>query len=397
MLRNIINYCIKHPLQILFMTCMLVVAGIYAFKSLPIDAVPDITNVQVQVNTKVEGFGPEEVERLVTLPIEMSLNGVPGVDQVRSITRFALSQVTVSFEEGTNIYLARQLISERLQSLKAELPVNATPMLSPVTTGLGEVYHYVIDYEKKAQGDARIKQLSELRAIQEWFLKPRFMTVKGVAEVNTIGGHEKQYLIQPDPRKLAQYGLDLEDISVAVSKANRNEGGSYIEQTGDQFLITAKGMFESISDIARVPVRTLENLQVLRVKDIAEVRIGVSKRTGAALLNAEEVVLGTVLMLSGANSREVSFNVHEKVQEVSKSLPKGIKLITVYNRSDLVDDTIETVRENIIAGAVLVIIVLLLLVGNARAALISAIVIPLSLLISFIAMKYLGISGNLMS
>ncbi len=397
MLRNIINYCLKHPLQILFMTGMLMVAGLYAFKNLPIDAVPDITNVQVQVNTKVEGFGPEEVERLVTLPIEMSLNGVPGVDQVRSITRFALSQVTVSFEEGTNIYLARQLISERLQSLKGELPANATPILSPVTTGLGEVYHYVIDYQNKAQGNERIKQLSELRAIQEWFLKPRLMTVKGVAEVNTIGGHEKQYLIQPDPRKLAQYGLDLEDISVAISKANRNEGGSYIEQTGDQFLITAKGMFESVSDIARVPVRTLENLQVLRVKDIAEVTIGVSKRTGAALLNAEEVVLGTVLMLSGANSREVSFNVHERIQEVSKSLPKGIELKTVYNRSDLVDDTIETVRENIIAGAVLVIIVLLLLVGNVRAALISAIVIPLSLLISFIAMKYLGISGNLMS
>ncbi len=397
MLRNLINYCLKHPLQILFMTGLLVMAGLYAFKNLPIDAVPDITNVQVQVNTKVEGFGPEEVERLVTLPIEMSLNGVPGVDQVRSITRFALSQVTVSFEEGTNIYLARQLVSERLQSLKSELPANAIPILSPVTTGLGEVYHYVIDFKKKALGEERTRQLSELRALQEWFLKPRLMTVKGVAEVNTIGGFEKQYLIQPDPKKLAQYGLDLEDISVAVSKANRNEGGSYIEQTGDQFLITAKGMFEDISDIGRVPVRTLENLQVLRVKDIAEVNVGVAKRTGAALLNSEEVVLGTVLMLTGANSREVSFKVHEKILDVSRSLSNELEIKTIYNRSDLVDDTIATVRENIVYGAVLVIIVLLLLVGNARAALISAIVIPLSLLISFIAMRYLGISGNLMS
>jgi cobalt-zinc-cadmium resistance protein CzcA len=397
MLRNIINYCLKHPLQILLMTGLLALSGVYAFKNLPIDAVPDITNIQVQVNTKVDGFGPEEVERLVTLPIEMSLNGVPGVDQVRSITRFALSQVTVSFDEGTNIYLARQLVSERLQSLKAELPANATPILSPVTTGLGEVYHYVIDFKSKGVGEEREKQLAELRALQDWFLKPRLMTVKGVAEVNTIGGFEKQYLIQPDPKKLAQYGLDLEDISTAVSKANRNAGGSYIEQTGDQFLITAKGMFESVEDIAKVPVRTLENLQVLRVKDIAEVNIGVAKRTGAALLNAEEVILGTVLMLSGANSREVSFNVHERVLEISKSLPKDIEIKTIYNRSDLVDDTIATVRENIVAGAVLVIIVLLLLVGNARAALISAIVIPLSLLISFIAMRYLGISGNLMS
>ncbi len=225
------------------MTGLLALSGVYAFKNLPIDAVPDITNIQVQVNTKVDGFGPEEVERLVTLPIEMSLNGVPGVDLVRSITRFALSQVTVSFDEGTNIYLARQLVSERLQSLKAELPANATPILSPVTTGLGGVYHYVIDFKSKGVGEEREKQLAELRALQDWFLKPRLMTVKGVAEVNTIGGFEKQYLIQPDPKKLAQYGLDLEDISTAVSKANRNAGGSYIEQTGDQFLITAKGMF----------------------------------------------------------------------------------------------------------------------------------------------------------
>lgn len=397
MLRKIINYCLLHPIQIVLVAILLVISGLYAFKNLPIDAVPDITNIQVQVNTKVNGFGPEEVERLVTLPIEMSLNGIPGVDQVRSITRYALSQVTVSFEEGTNIYLARQLVSERLQSLKSDLPASAVPILSPVTTGLGEVYHYVLDYKEKATGEKRVKQLSDLRALQEWFLKPRLMTVKGVAEINTIGGHEKQYLIQPDPRKLAQYGLDLEDISIAVSKANRNEGGSYIEQTGDQFLITAKGMFEGIDDIGSVPIRILENLKVLRVRDIAKVQTGVSIRTGAALLNAEEVVIGTVLMLSGANSREVSANVHEKILEVSKSLPKGIELLTIYNRSDLVDDTISTVRENIVAGAVLVIIVLLILVGNFRAALISAIVIPLSLLFSFIAMKYLGISGNLMS
>lgn len=397
MLRNIINYCLIHPFQIVLMTVLLIVSGLYAFKTLPIDAVPDITNVQVQVNTKVDGFGPEEVERLVTLPVEMSLNGIPGVDQVRSITRFALSQVTVSFDEGTNIYLARQLVSERLQSLKSDLPTNAIPVLSPVTTGLGEVYHYVLDYKQKATGEERVQQLSELRSLQEWFLKPRLMTVKGVAEINTIGGHEKQYLIQPDTKKLAQYGLDLEDIAQSISKANRNEGGSYIEQTGDQFLITAKGMFESLDDISAIPVSTLGNLQVLRLRDIAKVNIGVSKRTGAALLDSDEVVLGTVLMLSGANSREVSASVHEKILEVSKSLPKGIELKTIYNRSDLVDETISTVQENIIAGAVLVIIVLLVLVGNVRAALISAIVIPLSLLFSFIAMKYLGISGNLMS
>ncbi len=397
MLKNIIDYCLRYPLQIVLATLLLVIAGAYSFKRLPIDAVPDITNVQVQVNTRVDGFGPEEVERLVTLPIEMALNGIPGVDQVRSITRYALSQVTVNFEDGTSIYLARQLVSERLSSLKDELPNGSTPMLSPVTTGLGEVYHYAVDYKVKATGAERTQQLAELRSIQEWFLKPRLMTVKGIAEVNTIGGFEKQYLIQPDPKQLARYGLDLEDVSRAVSRSNRNEGGSYIEQTGDQFLVTAKGMFESTEDIAAVPVRTLENLRVLQVRDIAEVRIGTGIRTGAALYDGKETVLGTALMLSGANSREVSTNVHEMVQGISKSLPAGVEIKTLYNRSDLVDDTIATVKENIVAGAVLVIIVLLLLIGNLRAALISAVVIPLSLLISFIAMRYFNISGNLMS
>src|SRR5690606_30200799 len=219
---------------------------------------------------------------------------------------------------------------------------------------------------------------------------------QGVAEVNTIGGYEKQYLVLPDPRKMSSYGLDWADIADSIKRVNRNVGGSYIEQTGDQFLVVAKGLFEVIEDIENIPVKILENLNVLRVKDIAEVKIGEAKRTGAALLNGNEAVLGTVLMLSGANSREVAISVDNKVQEISKTLPVGIKINTVYDRSELVDETIKTVNENIIAGAVLVIIVLLLLVGNVRAALISAIVIPLSLFFSFIVMKQLGISGNLM-
>lgn len=397
MLKNIVYYSLVHPIQILFLTFLLVVAGFYSFKHLPIDAVPDITNIQVQVNTKVEGLGPEEIERLVTFPIEMSMNGIPGVDQVRSITRFSLSQVTVNFDEGTDVYLARQLVSERLQTLRPELPFGANPVLSPVTTGLGEIYHYVIDFKEKANGQKRLEQLGEIRSIQDWIIKPRLLTVKGVAEVNTIGGHERQYLIHPDPSKMSRYGLDWEDIADGIEKVNRNEGGSFVEQTGDQFLIVAKGMFQSLDDIRVIPVKVLENSKVLCVSDIAEVKIGSSPRTGAALYNGEEVVLGTVLMLSGANSRDVAVRVHEKVEEISKSLPEGVELKTVYNRSTLVDDTIWTVNENIIAGAVLVIIVLLLLVGNVRAALISAIVIPLSLLISFIVMNKMGISGNLMS
>ncbi len=336
MIKKIINYCLLHPFQILLLTVMLIVAGLYAFKELAIDAVPDITNVQVQVNTKVDGLGPEEIERLVTLPVEMALNGIPGVDQVRSITRFSLSQVTVSFVDGTDIYLSRQLVSERLQSLRGELPFGANPIMSPVTTGLGEIYHFVIDYDDKATGTERKTQLAELRSLQEWYIKPRLMTIQGVAEVNTIGGYEKQYLILPDPKKMSAYGLDWEDVSNAIGKVNRNEGGSYIEQTGDQFLVVAKGLFQDLSDIEGIPVKTLENLNVLRVKDIGVVAIGEAKRTGAALLDGKEVVLGTVLMLSGANSRNVAFSVHQKIQEISKTLPKGIGLRTVYDRSVLV-------------------------------------------------------------
>lgn len=397
MIKNIVNYCLYHPFQILALSLCLVVSGIYAFKGLPIDAVPDITNVQVQVNTKVDGLGPEEIERLVTLPIEMSLNGIPGVDQVRSITRFSLSQVTVSFKDGTDIYLSRQLVSERLQALRGELPFGANPIMSPVTTGLGEIYHFVLDYKELSTGEHRKAQLAELRSLQEWYVKPRLLTVQGVAEVNTIGGYEKQYLVLPDPKKMSAYGLDWADVASSIEKVNKNVGGSYIEQTGDQFLVVAKGLFESIEDIENIPVKTMENLNVLRVKDIGKVKVGEAKRTGAALLNSNEVVLGTVLMLSGANSREVAASVHDKVQEISKTLPAEIQINTVYDRSELVDQTIETVNENIIAGAVLVIIVLLLLVGNVRAAMISAIVIPLSLFFSFIVMRKLGISGNLMS
>lgn len=397
MIKSIIEYCLKHPWQIIGMSILLTIGGLFSFKELSIDAVPDITNVQVQVITKVDGLGPAEIERLVTMPVEMSLNGIPGVEQVRSVTRFAISQVTVNFEEDTNIYLARQLVAERLSSLRNELPFGANPILAPVTTGLGEIYFFTLDYKVKKAGEARKIQLSELKAYQDWILRPRLMTVKGVAEVNTIGGFERQYLIIPDPQKMSDLGLDWHALSEALESVNRNAGGSYIEQTGDQFLVVAQGLFRDLKHIESIPIRTLENLRILRIGDIAQVKLGEAKRTGAALLNGEETVLSNVMMLAGANSRTVSAAVHEKISEISKSLPKDLEIKTVYNRSELVDETIHTVNENIISGAALVIIVLLLLVGNVRAALISAIVIPLSLFFSFIVMRKLGISGNLMS
>ncbi len=397
MISKLVRFSIDNRWVVILLTVLLAYAGWESFKHLPIDAVPDITNVQVQVNTQVEGRGPDEIERTVTYPLETALNGVPGVTQVRSITRYGLSQVTVVFEEDTDIYKARQLVSERLQSISTQLPSFVEPMLGPVSTGLGEIFHYVIEAEEIAQGQERLKQLTEIRAIQDWYVKPRLLTIKGVAEVNTIGGYERQYHIEPDPILMAKYGLHFDDIEAAIEKVNKNAGGGYIEQTADQFIVQASGLFESLEDIKDVPIKTLGNLKVISISDVAKVGFGKELRTGAALYNGNEVVLGTVLMLLGENSREVSLRVADQIEKVKKGLPKGFHIETLYNRSDLVNATLDTVKHNLITGATLVIIILFLLVGNLRAALITAIVIPISLLMTFILMRKYGISGNLVS
>lgn len=397
MISKLVRFSVDNRWIVILLTMMLAYAGWESFKHLPIDAVPDITNIQVQVNTQVEGRGPDEIERTVTYPLETALNGVPGVTQVRSITRYGLSQVTVVFEESTNIYKARQLISERLQSISNQLPRFVEPMLGPVSTGLGEIFHYVIEAKNVAKGEERLKQLTEIRAIQDWYVKPRLLTIKGVAEVNTIGGFERQYHIEPDPILMARYGLHFGDIEKAIEKVNRNAGGGYIEQTADQFIVQASGLFETLEDIKDVPVKTLGNMKIISISDIARVGLGKELRTGAALYNGEEVVLGTVLMLLGENSREVSLRVADQIEKIKKGLPKGFKIETLYDRSDLVNATLDTVKHNLITGAVLVIIILFLLVGNLRAALITAIVIPISLLMTFILMRKYGISGNLVS
>jgi cobalt-zinc-cadmium resistance protein CzcA len=397
MISKIVWSSIQYRWLVILFTAIVGIAGWQSFKNLPIDAVPDITNVQVQVNTMVEALGPEEIERTVTIPTEISLNGIPGVTQVRSITRFGLSQVTVVFEDDVDIYRARQLVSERLQAISSKLPKNAFPKLGPVSTGLGEIYHYVIEAEESATGQKRLEQLMEIRAIQDWYVKPRLLQVKGVAEVNTIGGYERQYHIQPDRKKMAQYGVHFSDIKEAVEKVNVNVGGGYIEQTGDQFTVQGSGLFKSMDDIREVPVKSLENFRIISIGDIARVGLGKELRTGAALHNGREVVLGSVLMLMGENSRTVSLRVADQIKSIEAGLPKGYRIETVYNRSDLVNATLGTVEHNLIMGAVLVIVVLLLLVGNIRAALITAVVIPLSLLFTFIMMRRFGISGNLVS
>lgn len=397
MISKIVSSSIRYRWLVILFTTILSIAGWQSFKRLPIDAVPDITNIQVQVNTAIEALGPEEIERTVTTPIEITLNGIPGVTQVRSITRFGLSQVTVVFEDDVDVYRARQLVLERLQSIAPQLPKGTFPKLGPVTTGLGEIFHYVVEADQPETGEKRLEQLMEIRAIQDWYIKPRLLQVKGVAEVNSIGGYERQYHIQPDRRKMAKYGIHFGDIEEAVEKVNTNVGGGYIEQTGDQFIVQGSGLFKSLDDIRDVPVKTLENFRSITIGDIARVGLGKELRTGAALHQGREVVLGSALMLMGENSRTVALRVADQIKAIEPGLPKGYRIETVYNRSDLVNATLGTVEHNLVMGASLVVIVLLLLVGNIRAALITAIVIPISLLITFILMRRFGISGNLVS
>ncbi|MBN22440.1 MAG: CusA/CzcA family heavy metal efflux RND transporter [Bdellovibrionaceae bacterium] len=381
----------------LLLTMIAVVVGWASFKSLPIDAVPDITNVQVTVNTPVEGLVPEEIERFITYPIESAMGGIPDVEEVRSITRFGLSQVTVVFKEGTSIYLSRQLVSERLQSAISDLPGNIRPQLGPITTGLGEVFFYSLSAKTPKTGTEGLKQLMDLRALQEWSITPRLLMVPGVAEVNTIGGFEKKYFVQPNLSKMAEYGIHVDQLVESIERNNRNTGGGYLQQTAEQLLVQATGIVHKIEDIEDIPVKQLDNLQTIRVKDIARVELAKELRTGAALVDGQETIIGTVLMLLGENSRAVAVRVKEKTEEIKKGLPEWVKIETVYDRSDLVNSTLETVEENLLLGAVLVFIVLLLLIGNFRVAVITAVTIPLAMLATVFLMNRFGISGNLMS
>ncbi len=398
MINRIIHFSVYHKYLVLLLTAGFALFGFFSYQKLPIDAVPDITNNQVQVATQVEGLIPEEVERAVTYPIENAMSGIAGVTQVRSITRFGLSLVTVVFEDEVDIYRARQLVSERIATVSSELPPGVNPKLGPVTTGLGEIFHYALKMEKKpADAEEKIRRLMEVKKLQDWYVKPRLLTVKGVAEVNTIGGFETQYQVQPKPDAMSRYGIHFKDIEAALENSNKNVGGGYIEQTSEQFLVQARGLFRSIKDIQAVPVRSLESFRTITIGDIAEVKIAKELRTGAALVNGEEVVIGSALMLIGENSRTVAAAVGARVKEIAKGLPEGVKLEVVYDRSDLVNSTLHTVLHNLVTGAALVVVILLLLIGNVRAALITAVIIPLSLLATFIFMKLFNISGNLMS
>lgn len=396
MVNKIIEFSVKNRLFVFLITLVAIGLGYKSFLLLPIDAVPDITNTQVQINTSVPGLVPEEIERMVTFPVEYSMNGIPGVKNIRSVSKYGISQVTVIFEDNYDIYRARQLIGEKLQHL--DIPNGLIPKMGPISTGLGEVFHYSIE-SKKVEKDKqkRLEQLMELRAIQDWFIKPRLLTVKGINEVNTIGGFEKQFYIQPDINNMTKYGIHFDDIETALERSNKNVGGGFVQQTGEQILIRGIGLLKTKEDIGNVIVKRLPTFKVVKIQDVAKVEFDKEIRTGAATVNGEESVVGTTFMLIGENSRSVALEVSEKLKEIKQDLPEDVELKTLYDRSFMVNSTLSTVEHNLVMGALLVIVVLLLLVGNLRAAIITALTIPLSLLLTFILMKINGVSGNLMS
>ena len=397
MLERIIRASIAHRWLVLVLVLGLSSLGIWNYTRLPIDAVPDITNVQVQINTEAPGYSPLEAEQRVTYPVETALAGLARLQYTRSISRYGLSQVTVVFEDGTDIYFARQQVAERLQQATGQLPSGLKPTLGPVATGLGEIFMYTVEAEAGAKtADGQEWTPTALRTVQDWVVRPQMRHLKGVTEVNTVGGYVRQLHITPDPAKLLAYGLTLRDVLDAVARNNANVGAGYIERSGEQYLIRVPGQIADVAGLREVVVATRDGLP-LRVSDVAEVSEGSELRTGAATKDGKEVVLGTVFMLIGENSRAVALRSAEKLKEIDAALPEGVNVHAVYDRTSLVDRTIETVRKNLLEGALLVIAVLFLLLGNLRAALITAAVIPMAMLLTITGMVQNRISANLMS
>ena len=397
MFERIIRFAIEQRWLVLLAVLAMAGLGIYNYQRLPIDAVPDITNVQVQINTQASGYSPLETEQRVTYPIETVMAGLPHLEQTRSLSRYGLSQVTVVFKDGTDIYFARQLVGERIQQARDSLPAGITPTLGPISTGLGEIYLWTVEAEDDAKKpDGTPYTPMDLREIQDWVIKPQLRNVPGVTEINSIGGYAKEYLVAPAPEKLAAYGFTLADIVTALQRNNSNVGAGYIERQGEQYLIRAPGQVGGIADIREVIVGSAQG-QPIRIRDLAEVGLGQELRTGAATDNGREVVLGTVFMLIGENSRTVSRAVDQRMAEINRGLPPGVKAITVYDRTNLVDKAIATVKKNLVEGAALVVVILFLFLGNLRAALITALIIPLSMLFTFTGMVHYKVSANLMS
>lgn len=405
MIEKILGFSIKQRLLIVMMTAIFAAYGMYSLTKLPIDAVPDITNNQVAINVEVPSLSPYEIEKQVTYPIETAMAGIPGLSYTRSISRNGFAQVTVIFEDKVDIYFARAQVNERLTEAKESLPEGAEPRMGAISTGLGEIYMWTVEYENPEADfttpEGRVLKSSfekamYLRTVQDWIIRPQLKTVKGVAEVDAIGGYAQQYHVQPDPQKLAALGLTFSDVIEALERNNASTGAGFLEQKGESYVVRADGRLETIDQIANVVLKTRGGVPIY-VKDVAIVELGKELRTGSASENGHEVVVGTAMMLKGENSRIVSNAVDLKLAEINKSLPEGIKAKTVLNRTKLVNATIHTVQKNLGEGALLVVVILFLLLGNIRAALITALVIPITMMLTATGMLKAGISANLMS
>ncbi|WP_147373732.1 efflux RND transporter permease subunit [Hephaestia caeni] len=397
MLERIVAGAIRFRWAVLTIVALLCAIGVWAFQHLPIDATPDITNVQVQINSEAAGFSPLEAEQRVTFPVETAIAGLPGLQYTRSISRYGLSQVTAVFADGTNIYFARQLINERLQTARNQLPEGVAPEMGPISTGLGEIFMYTLEAQPRARKpDGKPYTAEDLRTLQDWVIRPQLRNTPGVTEVNSIGGYERQYHVTPLPDRLSAYGLTLNDVVSALDRNNANVGAGYVERYGEQYLVRVPGQAAGIDDLKSIIVTNRGGVPI-RIADVADVGMGEELRTGAATENGQEVVLGTVFMLAGENSRIVARAAAERLEEAAKALPAGVKAVPIYDRTDLVERAIWTVEKNLAEGALLVIVVLFLLLGNIRAALITAAVIPITMLMTITGMVQAGVSGNLMS
>ncbi len=397
MIDSILRLAIER--RYLFLSFILVIVGIgvWSYQKLPIDAVPDITNVQVQINTAAPGYSPLEAEQRITYPVENALYGLPRLSYTRSLSRYGLSQVTAVFEEGTDIYFARNLINTRLGAIKSVLPPAIEPEMGPISTGLGEIFMYTVQAAPGAtMANGQAYDTTALREIQDWIIKPQLAQVKGVIEINSIGGFNKQYHVTPDPKKLLYYRIGVEDLVAALQANNANRGAGYIERNGQQLLVRSPGQLASIEDIGKVIITEHGSVPIM-IEDVASIAIGKELRSGAATRDGRETVLGTAMMLIGENSRSVARDVAAKLQAIQASLPDGVSAEAVYDRTSLVDKAIATVAKNLLEGALLVIVVLFALLGNLRAALITAAVIPLSMLATMTGMVRTGVSANLMS
>ncbi|WP_370250768.1 efflux RND transporter permease subunit, partial [Thalassolituus sp.] len=397
MLNAIIRLAVERRFMLLASSLVLIAAGLWSYRYLPIDAVPDITNVQVQINTEAPGYSPLEAEQRVTFPVETALYGLPQLEYTRSLSRYGLSQVTVVFKDGTDIYHARNLIDQRLGQISDALPEGLKPVMGPISTGLGEIFSYAVTADSDArQPDGSPYDAMALRTVQDWIIRPQLAQVAGVAEINTSGGFEEQIHIRPDPALLLQHQITVPQLVSAIRRNNSNRGAGYIEVNGEQQLVRAVGQLTSIEDI-RDTVVVRDGNVVVRIRDLAEVAQGEELRTGAATRGGSETVLGSAMMLMGENPKEVAEALERRLQDIATSLPDGVTTEVVYNRTDLVGKTLATVQTNLLEGALLVIFVLFIMLRNLRAALITAAVIPLAMLATVTGMVQTGVSANLMS